>query len=89
MHATVRFRDDDTERIETATIVYPGEETNEADRISVVSPMGSALIGLSEGQSIEYETDDGETGHLTVLQVLAQPEVRRPNSGPAAAKASR
>jgi regulator of nucleoside diphosphate kinase len=78
MRATVRFRDDAAERIETATVVYPGEEADGADRISVVTPTGAALIGLSEGQSIEYEADDGRAGHLTVLQVLAQTEARRP-----------
>jgi regulator of nucleoside diphosphate kinase len=73
MHATVRFRDD-AERIETAALVYPGEETDGAGRISVVTPRGAALIGLSEGQSIAYEADDGRAGRLTVLQVLAQAE---------------
>jgi transcription elongation GreA/GreB family factor len=37
-----------------------------------------ALIGLSEGQSIRYEADDGRARRLTVIEVLAQPEARRP-----------
>jgi regulator of nucleoside diphosphate kinase len=73
MHSTVRFRDD-TGRVQTATVVYPGEEADGAGGISVLSPMGSALIGLSEGQSIRYEADDGRIGRLTVMQVLAHPE---------------
>jgi regulator of nucleoside diphosphate kinase len=71
MHSTVRYRDD-TERIETATIVYPGEEAGAADRVSVVTPVGAALIGLSEGQSIDYLADDGRSGRLTVLNVVSQ-----------------
>ena len=89
MHATVRFRDDAAQRIEAATIVCPGEKTDGTGRISVVTPKGAALIGLSEGQSIEYEADDGAAGRLTLLQVLAQAAARRPTYGPAPAEASR
>ena len=45
-------------------------------RISVLSPEGCALIGLSESQSIRYAVEVGRARWLTVLQVLLQPEGR-------------
>jgi len=50
-------------------LVFPVDADMEADRISVLTPIGAALIGLSEGQSIEWRTRSGEWKTLTVLKV--------------------
>jgi regulator of nucleoside diphosphate kinase len=73
MHSSVRYRDDATGVARTATLVYPGEEERGEGKISVLTPVGSALIGLSAGQSIGYEDVDGREKLLTVLDVLSQP----------------
>jgi regulator of nucleoside diphosphate kinase len=52
MDARVRFRDDVTGQERTVTLVYPGEADIAAGRLSVLTPVGAALIGLSTGQSI-------------------------------------
>lgn len=72
MGASVRFRDDATGAERTVALVYPGEQDIELGRISVLTPVGAALIGLSEGQSIAWRTPSGEERSLTVLSV-AQP----------------
>lgn len=41
----------------------------EKRRISILTPVGAALIGLAEGASIDWETNSGETRHLTILKV--------------------
>ena len=41
-------------------------------RLSVLTPFGAALIGLSVGQTMEFETPHGEKLSLTVLQVDAE-----------------
>jgi regulator of nucleoside diphosphate kinase len=51
------------------TLVFPGQADIAAARISVVTPIGAALIGLSEGQSIAWSTRDGRERCLTVLAV--------------------
>jgi regulator of nucleoside diphosphate kinase len=56
------------------TLVFPDQEDIEANRISVVTPVGAALLGLSEGQSISYEVPNGEHRTLTVARVTYQPE---------------
>lgn len=69
MHSTVRFRDDTTGTEQELRLVYPGEADIEAGRISILTPVGTALIGLGEGQSIAWYTRSGERRRLTVLRV--------------------
>jgi regulator of nucleoside diphosphate kinase len=68
MGATVTFRVDGAEP-RTAALVYPGEADIEAARISVATPVGAALIGLSVGQSIAWVGTDGRARQLEVLAV--------------------
>jgi regulator of nucleoside diphosphate kinase len=73
MHSRLVFRDDARGETLTVSLVYPGEENIDDARISVLTPIGAALLGLSEGQSIEWATRHGEPRTLTVLKVLSQP----------------
>ncbi|MDE4914603.1 nucleoside diphosphate kinase regulator [Methylobacterium sp. 092160098-2] len=73
MHAQVSYRDDVTDQVGRMTLVYPGEEDAEGQAISVLSSVGAALVGLSEGQSIRWRTPSGGLRGLTVLRVLFQP----------------
>lgn len=63
-------------RVREITLVFPGEVDIDADRVSVATPVGAAMLGLSEGQSISYEVPNGETRTLTVERVTYQPEAR-------------
>jgi regulator of nucleoside diphosphate kinase len=72
MHSTVEFRDDDTGHHMVATLVYPHEVADGERALSVLTPVGAALIGLSERQSIGYETPDGRIKTLTVLRILGR-----------------
>ena len=45
--------------------------------VSVLAPVGSALLGLSVGQSIEWPLPGGRKMMLRVLEVLYQPEATR------------
>jgi regulator of nucleoside diphosphate kinase len=51
------------------TLVFPGEADITAAKISVLTPIGAALIGLSKSQSIPWMTRDGKKRRLTVLAV--------------------
>ena len=68
MGSTVRFRSGDGKerRVE---LVFPVDADIAAGRISVLTPVGAALIGLSEGQSISFTTRDGREQRLTVVEV--------------------
>ncbi|MBB3020508.1 regulator of nucleoside diphosphate kinase [Microvirga lupini] len=69
MGCEVDFRDDTTGRVQTVTLVYPHEADISKGRISVLTPIGTALIGLPLGQSIDWTTRNGESKRLTVLQL--------------------
>jgi regulator of nucleoside diphosphate kinase len=72
MHSRVTFRDDSTGETRTVSLVYPGEEDIDRGCISILTPIGTALLGLSEGQSIFWQTRTGESRVLTVLRLLSQ-----------------
>lgn len=69
MNSEVEFRDDTTGRIQTVRLVYPEAADITEGKISVLTPVGTALIGLPEGQSITWESPSGELRQLTVLAV--------------------
>ena len=69
MGCEVDFRDDTTGRVQTVTLVYPHEADISQGKISVLTPVGTALIGLPLGQSIDWTTRMGESKRLTVLQI--------------------
>ena len=50
-------------------LVYPGEADIAQSRVSILTPIGAALIGLSVGQSIPWSARDGRQQALTVLSV--------------------
>ncbi|MBN9050287.1 MAG: nucleoside diphosphate kinase regulator [Rhizobiales bacterium] len=69
MGAQVVYRDDDTGKTRSVIVVYPDEANLDDGKISVLTPIGAALIGLSVNQSIEFETPTGATRSLTVMSV--------------------
>jgi regulator of nucleoside diphosphate kinase len=74
----VTFRDEATGREQTVILVLPSDADISERRVSVVTPIGAALIGLTEGASIGWETRTGETRRLTVKSVKpAAPVVAR------------
>ncbi len=71
MNSTVVFEDQQGVRHEV-DLVYPEEAA--PGRLSVLSPMGAALLGLSVGDSIEWPMPDGTVATLEVVVVSYQPE---------------
>ena len=69
----VTYRDLSTGREQTVVLVYPEEADIDRHRISVVTPVGVALLGLRAGATISWVTREGETRLLEVMQV--QPTV--------------
>jgi regulator of nucleoside diphosphate kinase len=74
MNSTVIFEDEETGEQRQVTLVYPRDARSEEGRISVLAPMGSALIGLSVGQSISWPMPGGRTRRVRVIAVPYQPE---------------
>jgi regulator of nucleoside diphosphate kinase len=68
MGSTVTFKQDDG-HVRTLKLVYPADESLDEHRISVMTPVGAALIGLGVGQSISWTARDGKNHRLTVTKV--------------------
>ncbi|MEP2117286.1 nucleoside diphosphate kinase regulator [Bauldia litoralis] len=69
MGSEVEFEADDGRLRRRVTLVFPAEADISRGRISVLTPIGTALIGLSAGRSIKWLTRDGREQVLTVLAV--------------------
>ena len=68
MGSDVLYRDDLTREVRRVSLVFPGEADISQNKISVLTPVGTALIGLRAGQSITWPTRSGEMKRLTVLK---------------------
>lgn len=73
LNSTVRVRDLESGSSMDYTIVMPGEANYEAGRISVLAPLGTALLGYRVGDEIEWEVPRG-IRRLRIEAVLFQPE---------------
>jgi regulator of nucleoside diphosphate kinase len=69
MNSRARFREETSGREYELTLAWP-HEANAADgKVSIFSPAGSALLGLSVGQRIDWQTPEGHAIQLRVLAV--------------------
>lgn len=68
MGSTVTYKTED-ETSHRVTLVYPDEADIAQGRISILTPVGTALMGLSEGQSMTWTTRDGRTRRLSIIRV--------------------
>lgn len=74
MNSTVKFRTSSSKDVFCLTLVYP-EDLDEAGKtISILAPVGGALLGLSEGDSIEWSRPGGGTLKVFIEQIVSQPK---------------
>lgn len=73
MNSTVDFVDEGHGSARTIQLVYPAEADIAAGKVSVLTPIGAALIGLKEGQSILWPDHGGRSRELRVLKVWRAP----------------
>jgi regulator of nucleoside diphosphate kinase len=67
MNSEVEFRDESNGKVQRLILVYPNEADISEGKLSVLTPVGTALIGVRVGDSIGWETPSGEFRRLTVL----------------------
>jgi len=73
MHSRAQVRDLDSRKDTGYTLVFPAEADINEHRISVLAPIGTAILGYREGDKIEWKVPGG-LRRLKVLKVLYQPE---------------
>jgi regulator of nucleoside diphosphate kinase len=73
MNATAYLKDLATDEQVIWTLVFPKDANAENNRISILAPIGMALLGYRVGDIIEWEVPGGKR-RLEVMQTLYQPE---------------
>lgn len=76
MNSRVRVKDLENGRELAYRIVFPSEANMADNRISVLAPMGTALLGLKAGATVEWMAPSGMR-RFRVLEVEYQPEAVR------------
>tara|TARA_R110002111_G_scaffold83523_1_gene131256 strand:- start:65 stop:481 length:417 start_codon:yes stop_codon:yes gene_type:complete len=73
MNSTVNVKVDGSRRQEPWTIVYPAEADFDEDRISILAPLGTALLGYRVGDTLEWDMPGGRRRYK-IASITHQPE---------------
>lgn len=76
MGSTVTYRDETTGQEKSVTLVYPEQADITQLRVSVMTPIGVALLGLAKGASFYWDTRENQRRMLTIISV-AQAEDKK------------
>ena len=74
MYAQFEIEESANRRRQTLVICYPGDAEPSAGYISVLSPVGLALLGLQTGEEARWQAPSGEAHSAELLAVKFQPE---------------
>ena len=74
MNSTVRFSVESSKDEFLLTLVYPKDISSSNKNISILAPVGSALLGLSQGDEIEWPKPGGGLMKVAIEEVTYQPE---------------
>lgn len=73
MNSTIEVTDPDNDKIMTVQLVYPNEADFKQGKVSVLSPLGTALIGYKVGSEISFPVPKG-TKMMKITKIIYQPE---------------
>jgi len=73
MNTHMRVKDLDSEQEMLVQLVFPSEADYERGKISILAPIGTALIGYRKGDTVEWKVPAG-TRHLRIEEITYQPE---------------
>lgn len=74
MNSSVRFMVTSSDSTFSLTLVYPGDADSSNHTISILAPVGSALLGLNEGDEIAWPAPGGGMINVKIIEVTYQPE---------------
>lgn len=74
MNSRIRYHDIESGKDAEITLVYPKDANLEEGKISVLAPIGAALLGLRVGQTIEWPLPNGKRKKIKVSEIIYQPE---------------
>jgi len=74
MYSSVVYEDLDTGKLLMVKLTFPNDADIKEGRISILSPVGAALLGLKVGQDIAWPLPDGRIGRIRVRQLIQPSE---------------
>ena len=74
MNSTVTFKVELSDKEFSLTLVYPKDAGDSTKNISILAPVGSALLGLREGEEISWPKPGGGVLLVRILKITYQPE---------------
>lgn len=74
MNSVVRFAIVESDKVFEKTLCYPKDAAVSDQHLSVFTPIGSALLGLSVGQRIRWPLANGKETEVEIVEVIYQPE---------------
>lgn len=74
MNSTARVEDELSGESHELTLVYPRDADGSPDKVSILAPVGSAMLGLRVGQSIKWQVPGGRALRLRIVAIRYQPE---------------
>lgn len=74
MNSTFRFSVSASDQTFCLTLVYPKDMTSDGQNISILAPAGSAMLGLVEGDEIDWPTPDGSAMMVKIDEIIYHPE---------------
>ena len=74
MNSQIRFSNAASGEESEITLVFPDDADAGQGRISILAPVGMALIGLTVGATIDWPMPGGRTRRLRVVSITYQPE---------------
>lgn len=73
MNSTVRLMDMKTKEVETFTLVYPDDANIAEGKLSILAPLGTAILGCRVGEKIRWKVPNG-VGQWRIEELVFQPE---------------
>lgn len=73
MHSKFTIRDLKTNKESTYTLVFPFDADSEQNKLSILAPIGVAVIGYRVGDEVEWEVPGGKRS-IIIEKILYQPE---------------
>jgi len=71
MNSRVHYLDQETGKESIVTLVYPQDANIQENKISILTPVGAALIGLRKGQIIQWPFPNGKDKKIQVIEVYS------------------
>ncbi|MEO8012185.1 MAG: nucleoside diphosphate kinase regulator, partial [Dokdonella sp.] len=73
MNSTVVFRTGEGREF-SLKLVFPKDSDGSAEKLSILAPVGSAILGLKEGDTISWPVQGGTSVEVQIIRVADQPE---------------